>query len=195
MDWPNPCRGQAGEGSQSWKGAIAAPERHHLTNCRQASLLTKTPWDSGRFKSTRRVAARDQLPRRDTWHTCKGALVVHPENRMAGMEDSTEFKPAVYHQHHTKPEPSSRMRLLKGDEKSDVAKCFILSGVGTSGAQLPRTQAGSPHPLGAAPACTQGKGQGKFSQDGAPPAPSLPACPQRRGCLNLACVLSHLSCV
>ena len=88
MDWPNPCRGQAGEGSQSWKGAIAAPERHHLTNCRQASLLTKTPWDSGRFKSTRRVAARDQLPRRDTWHTCKGALVVHPENRMAGMEEA-----------------------------------------------------------------------------------------------------------
>ena len=34
-------------GSQSWKGlkgAIAAPERHYLSNCKQASLLTKTSW-------------------------------------------------------------------------------------------------------------------------------------------------------
>ena len=31
-------------GSQSWKGAIAAPERHYLQNCKQASLLTKTSW-------------------------------------------------------------------------------------------------------------------------------------------------------
>ena len=36
---------------------------------------------------------------------------------MAEMEDSTEFKPAVYDQHHTKPEPSSQMWLLKGDGK------------------------------------------------------------------------------
>ena len=26
-------------GSQSWKGAITAPERHYLPNCKQASLL------------------------------------------------------------------------------------------------------------------------------------------------------------
>ena len=43
------------------------PERHHLPNCKQASLLTKTSWDSGRSTST--------------W---EGAPVVHPENRMAG---------------------------------------------------------------------------------------------------------------
>ena len=53
---------QAGEGSQSQKGAITAPERHHLPNCKQASLLTKTSWDSGRSTSTKRVAARDQPP-------------------------------------------------------------------------------------------------------------------------------------
>ena len=29
------------------KGAIAAPERHYLPNCKQASLLTKTSWGSG----------------------------------------------------------------------------------------------------------------------------------------------------
>ena len=64
---PSPA-GEAGKGSQSQKEAITAPERHHLPNCKQASLLTKT-WDSGWSISTRRVAARDQLPRRDTRHT------------------------------------------------------------------------------------------------------------------------------
>ena len=31
---------------------IVAPERHYLPNCKQASLLTKTSWDSGRSTST-----------------------------------------------------------------------------------------------------------------------------------------------
>ena len=54
-------------GSQNRKGAISAPGRHYLQNCKQASLLTKTSWDSG-------------------WSTSawEGALVVHPENRAAG---------------------------------------------------------------------------------------------------------------
>ena len=52
---PGPCTEQRTEqrelaadhpppvtGSQSQKGAIAAPERHYLQNCKQASLLTKT---------------------------------------------------------------------------------------------------------------------------------------------------------
>ena len=61
---------QAGEGSQSQKGEIMASERHYLPNCKQASLLTKTSWDSGRSTSA--------------W---EGALVVHPENWAAGMEE------------------------------------------------------------------------------------------------------------
>ena len=65
-----------------------APERHHLPNCKQAPLLTKTPWNSGRSTSTGRVAARDQLPRGDTQHTRKGAPVVHPENRAAGTGEA-----------------------------------------------------------------------------------------------------------
>ena len=44
-----------------------ALERHHLPNCNQASLLTKTSWDSERSTST--------------W---EGAPVVHPENWAAG---------------------------------------------------------------------------------------------------------------
>ena len=55
-------------GSQSLKGAIAAPERPDLQNCKQASLLTKTSWGSGQLSFA--------------W---EGALVVHPENRVAGM--------------------------------------------------------------------------------------------------------------
>ena len=81
---PIPCRRQAGEGSQSRKGAIVAPGRHPTPNCKQPSLITKTSWDSGRSTSTGRVAARDQLPRRDTRHTWEGAPVVHPENQVAG---------------------------------------------------------------------------------------------------------------
>ena len=54
-------------GSQSQKGAITAPERHYLQNCKQASLLTKTSWGSGQSTSA--------------W---EGALVVHPDNRAAG---------------------------------------------------------------------------------------------------------------
>ena len=42
------------------------PERHYLPNCKQASLLTKTSWDSGWSTST--------------W---EGAPVVHPENQVA----------------------------------------------------------------------------------------------------------------
>ena len=49
------------------EGAIAAPERHYLPNCKQASLLTKTSRGSGQSSST--------------W---EGVLVVHPENQAAG---------------------------------------------------------------------------------------------------------------
>ena len=80
VDQPIPHWRQAGEGSQSQKGAIAAPERHPIPNCKQTSLLTKTSWDSGRSTSAGRVAARDQLPRRE-----KVAPIVHPENRAAQM--------------------------------------------------------------------------------------------------------------
>jgi len=58
-------------GSQSQKGAIAAPERHYLPNCKQASLLNKTSWGSGQSTSA--------------W---EGVLVVHPENRAAGTGEA-----------------------------------------------------------------------------------------------------------
>ena len=54
-------------GSKSWKGAIAAPERHYLSNCKQASLLTKISWGSRQSSSA--------------W---EGAQAVYPENRAAG---------------------------------------------------------------------------------------------------------------
>ena len=55
-------------GSQSQKRATAAPERHYLPSCKQASLLTKTSW--GSWQST------------FAW---EGAPVVHPEKWMARM--------------------------------------------------------------------------------------------------------------
>ena len=63
---------QAGD-SQSQKGATLAPETASSTKLRAGSqLLTKTSWDSGQLTSTGMVAARDQLPRGDTQHTCRG---------------------------------------------------------------------------------------------------------------------------
>ena len=72
VDWAIPHWRQRGRQTTARArsiGAILAPERHHLPDCKQASLLTKTSWDSGWSTPTRRVAARDQLPSRDTQHT------------------------------------------------------------------------------------------------------------------------------
>jgi len=66
-----PAWWKAGEGSQSQKQAIAAPERHYLPNCKQVSLLTKTSWDFGQLTST--------------W---EGAPVVHPENQVTGTGEA-----------------------------------------------------------------------------------------------------------
>ena len=71
-DQPIPCQRQGGRqaASQSWKGANSAPEMASPTKLRAGfQLLTKTSCDSGQLTSARRVAARDQLPRRDTQHT------------------------------------------------------------------------------------------------------------------------------
>ena len=72
------------QGQPEPEGGNCGPREASSTNCKQASLLTKTSWDSGWSTSTGRVAARDQLPRRDIWHTWEGALAVHPENQAAG---------------------------------------------------------------------------------------------------------------
>ena len=82
-----PCLSQVSEDSQSWKGAIAVPERHHLPNWKQALLLSKTSWNSGWSTFTRRVAARDQLSRIETRNTWEGPRVVHPENWAAGTRE------------------------------------------------------------------------------------------------------------
>ena len=84
MDQPISRWRQAGEGSQSQKGAIAAPERHPIPNCKQTLLLTKTSWDSGWSTSIGRVAARDQLPRRDTGTPEKACLLYTQKTEQLG---------------------------------------------------------------------------------------------------------------
>ena len=49
-----------------------------------SQLLTKSSWDPGRLTSARRVAARNQLPRGNTWHTWDGSLAAYPGNQVAG---------------------------------------------------------------------------------------------------------------
>ena len=49
--------------------------------------LTKIPWDSVWLTSAGRVAARDQLPRRDIRHTGDGRTCCHSGNRVAGTRE------------------------------------------------------------------------------------------------------------
>jgi len=49
-------------GSQSLKGAIVAPERHYLSNWKQASLLTENSWGSGWSTSAWEGAPLVHLP-------------------------------------------------------------------------------------------------------------------------------------
>ena len=77
--------GRQERGSQSQKGAILAPEMASSTKMQAGfQLLTKTSWYSGWLTPTRRVTARDQLPRRDIWHTWDGRAHCHPGNQVAG---------------------------------------------------------------------------------------------------------------
>ena len=50
-----------------------------------SQLLTKSSWNPGRLTSARRVAARDQLPRGDTWHSWDGAPLCTQETERLGQ--------------------------------------------------------------------------------------------------------------
>ena len=86
-DQPTPNQRQAGKGNQSWKGQ-SRPQRGIRAKCKQTSLLAKTSWVSGQSTSAGRVAARDQLPRRDTMHTREDMPIAHPETRAAGTGEA-----------------------------------------------------------------------------------------------------------
>ena len=75
---------QAGD-SQSWKGAISAPETASSTKLRAGSqLLTESSWDPGRLTSARRVgAARDQFPRGEVTQTLASTTSKQGLNREA----------------------------------------------------------------------------------------------------------------
>ena len=110
-------------GSQSQKGAIAAPQRHYLPNCKQASLLTKTSWGSGQSTSA--------------W---EGAPVVHPENRAAGTGE------VISHSDHTHQTPHhlSCSDLGRAQTQAQpslhlwgLPECLNLSGLDLGGACSP----------------------------------------------------------
>ena len=76
-DQPIPRQRQAGKGSHSRKGAIAAPERHHLPNCKQVVAnqdfvgiwMVSICWE--------RHSQRSALQKRHTAHLCCVHLLVH----------------------------------------------------------------------------------------------------------------------
>ena len=88
---PHPARGREAGRRQpepEGKGAISVPETTSSTKLWSGSqLLIKSSWDSGWLASARRVTARDQLPRRDTWHTWDKSPAAHPGNWAAGMKE------------------------------------------------------------------------------------------------------------
>ena len=82
------------------QGAILAPEMASSTKLGAGSqLLTKSSWDPGQLTSTRRVAARDQLPREDTRHTWDSALTAHPGNQASGIGEVIKMRcpPVIVH--------------------------------------------------------------------------------------------------
>ena len=110
-------------GSQSWKGAIAAPERHYLLNCKQASLLTKTSWGSGQSSSS--------------W---EGALIVHPENRAAGMGEVISLSDHTHQTpHHPNCSELGRAQSAGPMESAPLrtTECLNLRGLDLGGACSP----------------------------------------------------------
>ena len=145
-------------GSQSQKGAIAAPERHYLPNCKQATLLTKTPWGSGRSTSA--------------W---EGAPVVHPENRVAGTREAISRSD---HTHQT-PHHQSCSDLGKAQTRVQpslrlwgLPECLNLGGLDLGGACSPGPASdGSPQSNLEPEQCGQGgytrreRGQAQCARD------------------------------
>ena len=84
------------QGSRRWAARAGKrqtwPQRGSLYQAGTQSL-TKTPWDSGWLTSARRVAARDQLPRRDIGHTGEGHTHCHPGHRVPGTREVIRQSP------------------------------------------------------------------------------------------------------
>ena len=90
MHWSTPYRRQRGRRAtvkvrRQWAKTITETASSTKLWAR-SQLLTKSSWDPGKLTSAKRVTARDQLPRGDTWHIWDGTPTVHPGNWAAGME-------------------------------------------------------------------------------------------------------------
>ena len=73
------------QGDRQQPGANSAPETACSTKLQAGfQLLPKISWDSGWLTSTGRVAARDQLPRRDPQHTGDGVPTASQEFEWLG---------------------------------------------------------------------------------------------------------------
>ena len=110
------------------QGANSTPEPASSNKLWAGSqLLTKTSWDPGRLTSTRRVAARDQLPRRDTQHTWEGPPTAHPGNQVAGMGEVIRCTPPHLGRLHL---PSNGSPELlgpgKGTKRRPIPVCVLV---------------------------------------------------------------------
>ena len=91
MDQPIPCwkqRGRQAIARARRQGAILAPEMVSSTKLWAGSqLLTKSSWDPSWLTSSRRVTARNLLPRGVMQHIWDGALTVLLGNHAAGIRE------------------------------------------------------------------------------------------------------------
>ena len=92
MDRPIACRRQAGQGSQSRKGAIAAPERHPIPTC-QARLLGILDGRHQPGGSQPEISFPEET---------QGAPIVHPENLVAGTGEGISLSLQLGATAHTK---------------------------------------------------------------------------------------------
>ena len=72
---------------------ISAPETSILhQNVSRLSVAPTSSWDPGQLTSARGLAAWDQLPRGDTWHTWGGALPAHPWEQAARTGEAIKMQ-------------------------------------------------------------------------------------------------------
>ena len=109
-------------GSQNRKGAISAPGRHYLQNCKQASLLTKTSWGSGQLSA---------------W---EGAPVVYPENQAGGTGQAISRSDRAHQTPHHRAAQSWEGHKTQAQQSLHLwglPECLDLSGLDLGGSCSP----------------------------------------------------------
>ena len=133
VSWPIPhWRQGGGRGQPELERGKLGPREASSTKLQAGTqLLIKPPWDSGWLTSARRVAARDQLPRKDIWHTGDGRTRCHPGNRAAGTREVIRHIPHLGRQHSPTTCLPELLRPGKGTKRRPNRVCPFVDNLRT----------------------------------------------------------------